>query len=73
MNKRMARKYRNDDGLPSRQTSDRACSNGRPNDHHIVMLNMARAVENLLEETVLIEPGNFREGRKIQVEMLVKK
>jgi len=27
-------------------------------------------VENLLEETVLIEPGNFREGRKIQVEML---
>jgi HlyD family secretion protein len=30
-------------------------------------------IENLLEETVLIEPGNFREGRKIQVEMLVKK
>ena len=27
-------------------------------------------IDNLPEETILIEPGNFREGKKIQVEML---
>ncbi|NLJ37587.1 MAG: HlyD family efflux transporter periplasmic adaptor subunit [Candidatus Atribacteria bacterium] len=31
------------------------------------------ASENLPEQTVLIEPGNFREGKKIQVELLSSK